>query len=116
MKTSSQKRCCLLRHGASERLLIGRFRAFSMSLVGPEPPSTYKRQCRHSARLRVQRQRVHGLAIPPAATFRTWVYLIVVLMSECPGNSCTERMSASSALRAKHHTYARGSPQTLGIL
>src|SRR5450830_117428 len=100
-----------IRRGVEPRFLLT-----CASALAPEPPSTYKRQCRHLARLHVQSQRVHGLAIPPAATFRTWVLIIVVLMSECPGNSCTERMSASSALRAKHHTCARGSPQTLGIL
>ena len=35
----------------------------------------------------------NGLEVPPAATFRTWVWIIVVDTSECPSNSCTVLMS-----------------------
>ena len=35
----------------------------------------------------------NGLAALAAATFRTWIKIIVVLTSECSSNSCTVRMS-----------------------
>lgn len=34
-----------------------------------------------------------GLLVPPAATFSTWVYIMVMLTSLWPSNSCTVRIS-----------------------
>lgn len=75
---------CLCHH----RLLLADLR---LSQVDPEPPSSYKLQSRHSASGKAKAS--NGLEVAAAATFRTWVQIIVVLTSECPSNSCTVRMS-----------------------